>query len=235
MKKVLSLVLAVVLMSTFAFVVSAADTVTAAGFYDIGTEENLTITPAADVGTVKEASADVDGDGDYEKFFTNSDKLNVTYTGVLEDAYYGIFLVEGTQLPTKDNAIFYIDQLTAKSGTLDIKVYPILPDKKTELTLYISCSDVTKDLVSVTLNYTPEGTFELEGEELPEYTLGDVNADGLWNSTDALMTLKIGASLLPDATKAEKLAADVNGDNEWTISDALKILQYGAGLITSWE
>ena len=235
MKKVLSLFLAVVLMSTMVFSVSAADTVTAAGFYNIGTKEGVTIIPAASEGTVEEVMVDIDGDGSFEKLFNNSDKLSVTYTDAVVNEYYGVILVEGTELPTKDNAIFYIDQLTAKSGILDVGVYPILPDKKTEPTLYISCSDETKGLVSVVLNYTPEGTIATEPEEVPEYTLGDVNADGLWNSTDALMALKIGANLLPDATKAEKLAADVNNDKEWTIADALKILQYGAGLITSWE
>lgn len=157
MKKVFSLVLAVVMMSTFVFCVSAEDTVTTSGFYDIGTEEKVTITPTASTGTVEEVSADVDGDGDYEKLFAKSDKLNVTYTGAVADAYYGVILVEGTDLPTKDNAIFYIDQLTSKSGEISFEVYPILPTERTVLTLYISCKSIKRwqecDLYSYSCAY----------------------------------------------------------------------------------
>lgn len=233
MKRVLSLVLVVALMSSLVFCVSAEEAITAAGFYGIGTAEGITISPLASEGEVSEVSAKI-GDN-FETFYANTDKFYVTYEGAVEGAYYGVILVEGTDLPTKDNTIFYIDQLTADSGAISFEVYPILPEEKTVLTLYISCSDETKDLVSVVLNYTPEGTFELESEEVPVYTLGDVNADGIWNSTDALMALKIGAGLLPDATRAEKLAADVVKDGECNIADALKILQFGAGLINSWE
>ena len=230
MKKVISiLVLTVLLLGTFAVGAFATEeTVTAAGFYGIGSEEGVTITPVASIGEVKEISAKI-GD-DYETFFANSDKLNVTYEGAVDGAYYGIILVEGTELPTKDNTIFYINQLTATSGTINTEVYPALPDERTVLTLYISCSDETKDLVSVVLNYTPEGTFDVK----PEYVLGDADANEKIEIDDAVLTLQFIAGLKTPIDN-QKQAADVDCNEVVEIDDALMILQYVAGLRSDWN
>lgn len=64
-----------------------------------------------------------------------------------------------------------------------------------------------------------------------EYTLamaGDVNADGLYNSTDALLILKnaIGQAYL---SGAEFVSADTDGNGIINSSDALKVLQYSVG------
>lgn len=236
MKKVISILVSLVmLLGAFAVTASAADEITAAGFYNIGTNENMTITAASSAGdSVEAVTVDVDGDGNDDTLYANSDVLNVEYSAAVEDAYYGVILVEGTELPTVDSDIYYIDQVTAGSATISLDVFPKLPEAKTDLTLYLSTNAAGKGLESVVLSYTPEDTFGAGSGSL-EYTLGDVNGDNAWDSADALSTLQIGANLMPEATEAEKAAADVDENGAWDSTDALMILQYGAGLITSWK
>ena len=64
--------------------------------------------------------------------------------------------------------------------------------------------------------------------------LGDVNGDGLVNSTDALIVLSFDAGLtISDAATLERLNAsvgDVNADGATNSTDALLILSYDVGL-----
>lgn len=235
MKKVISILISLVmLLGAFAVTASAED-ITAAGFYNIGANENMTITAVSSTGaTVDSVAADVNGDGTDDTFYANSDVLSVTYDAAVVDAFYGIIVVEGTGLPTVDSDIYYIDQVTADSSEIAFDVFPKLPEARTDLTLYLSTNVAGKGLESVALAYTPEDTFSAGTGEL-EYVLGDVNNDDRYDVNDALITLKIGANLRPQATEAEKAAADVTKDGVYDVNDALKILKYGAGLITSWE
>lgn len=61
--------------------------------------------------------------------------------------------------------------------------------------------------------------------------LGDVNNDGDIDVNDALVVLKIAASLITP-TEEQRKAADVSGDGKVDSGDALLILKYAAGLIT---
>ncbi len=213
---------------------ASAEEVTAPGFYNFGTVNNVTITPKDATGDVTAVNADVNADSTADTFYPNANKFTVNYTGATKDAYYGILLVDGDAVPTKEDEIFYIDQVTAEGTNVDFLVYPILSkENNSKQTLYISSSVEGAGLVSVPLYYTTAGTYEVGGDE-PEYTLGDLNDDGMWNSSDALKTLQIGLGL-HSPTAVEKAAADVNSDNLVNSGDALKILQFGLGLIDSWN
>ncbi len=60
---------------------------------------------------------------------------------------------------------------------------------------------------------------------------GDVDSSGKVDVNDALIVLKIAASLITP-TEEQRKAADVSGDGEVDSGDALLILKYAAGLIT---
>lgn len=220
------------MMAMFCVPVSAASTsesIVAAGFYDIGTATNVTITPKASSGQVRTLETNLDDDDELETFYANSDMLPVTYTGASSEAYYGVVLVEGDELPNKDNEIFYIDQVTANGNTVTFNVYPLLPTKSTDLTMYISSSEEDFDLISIPLNYATG--VEIEA---PTYTLGQVNDDSVVDAADALVTLEIAAKLR-SATEQQWNAANVNKDKVVDAADALKILEYAAKLIDSWD
>ncbi|MBQ3053566.1 MAG: hypothetical protein IJC89_01515 [Clostridia bacterium] len=225
--KISSLFLVVTLLCVFCISASAEETTTAAGFYDIGSKANIVITPTASDGKLQKVQADVDNDNLDETFYAYSDKMAVTYSAATPDTYYGIILVEGSTLPTKNSKIYYINQEIAKSNEVSFDVYPDLPKKNTDLTLYISSSKTDEQLIEIPLSYTVAGTFKA-------YTLGDVTGDDSINASDALRTLRIAAKLY-EPTDAEKAAADVNGDSIINASDALRILRYAAKLITSWD
>jgi len=195
------------------------------GFYDIGTYQNVDIKPYSGNAEVNATTVNLDSDEELEKLYDGSDRLKVSYKAATNGGYYGVILVEGSELPTKDNEIIHIDQLTAESNTVDFNVYPTLPKKATPLSLYIFSNAQNFELIKVPLNYYLP---------IPPYVLGDVNGDNYWNVTDALLTLQIGAGLRT-ASEQEFLAADVNQDTNCNVVDALMILQYGAGLRTSFE
>lgn len=152
MKKAIGILaaLSICLLASTAF---AEDTTTVKGFYDIGTVQNVTVTPKSNDGAVTSSSVDVDNDQTAETFFEGADRLDVTYAAADEGSYYGAILVEGTGRPTEDNTIFYIDQVTAESGSVNFNVFPKEPAQTTALTLYISSNAEGHDLISVPLNY----------------------------------------------------------------------------------
>lgn len=66
-----------------------------------------------------------------------------------------------------------------------------------------------------------------------QYTLGDVNGDGLTDSLDAAQLLKYDAQLI-SFEDWQLLAGDVNGDGAADNLDAAQILKLDAGLITEF-
>lgn len=200
------------------------ETVTASGFYGIGTAANVTITPQTASGTAAE-SVKVKIGENTETLYKSSEKLEVTYSAASQDAYYGVILVEGDGVPNKDDAIFYIDQVTATNGSVSFNVYPILPTTSGKLTLHISSNAEGFGLISIPIYYTTEGTFE----KVVTISLGDLNNDGVADIDDAMTVLRSVAQLVT-LTEDEKLNADVNGDGVADISDAMEILLKVAGL-----
>ena len=159
MKKI-ALILSVIFVTALLTPMTAfADTVTAGGFYNIGTVEGVSVVPESSDTPIAEIEVDVDNDGTPETLYANSDKLAVTYSEATKDAYYGIMLVQGSDVPTKDDEIFYLDQKTATSDTITFNVFPKLPEDTTELTLYISSSNEDESLVSIPLNYAKKDTY----------------------------------------------------------------------------
>mgnify|MGYP003295237192 FL=1 len=86
-------------------------------------------------------------------------------------------------------------------------------------------------------------TYEREFVSLGSFTLGDVNEDGMIDSSDASMVLAEYALMQtggePTFTEIQKISADVNKDYSVDSSDASKILAYYAdsstGKIPSWD
>ena len=240
MKKLITLIAALAAVATCSITAMAAnETVTGAGFYDIGTVEGVKITPVASSSsvTVTEAQADVDGDEANETFYVNSDKLTVEYAAKV-GARYGWILVEGTGLPTADDQIHYIDQTTIENNPTTFVVYPLLPTERTELTLYIASDD--DDFISIPLNYAVSDTYDVigsggeEGGETPTYTLGDVDNDGDIGALDSLAILQHSADIIT-LNETQKLAANVDGDDDIGALDSLEILQFSADIIKEFS
>ena len=201
MKKVISILVSLVmLLGAFAITASAAGEVTPAGFYNIGTNGNLVIDALSSSGAaVTQVAVDVDGDGNDDTLYANSDVLKVVYSQAVEGAYYGLILVEGTGLPTVDNVIYYIDQVTAEDTSIEFEVFPKLPETRTDLTLYVSSSVEGSELQSVTLYYTPEVISDGGDEpELIEIT----EADFTFDLTDKEYT---GSAITPAVTATTDL------------------------------
>ena len=68
----------------------------------------------------------------------------------------------------------------------------------------------------------------------PESTTGDINKDGMINSSDALLALQhsVGVTTL---TGKDYIRADVTKDNVVNSNDALQILRYSVGMIESFD
>ena len=153
MKRIISVLTLVFMLSTVFMVNASAETTTLKGFYNIEPVNNVTITPCIGETPVSATTKDVDGDGTADTWYENSERLAVSYNAATVGAYYGVIMVDGTGLPTKDNTIFYIDQVTATSTTISFNVYPILPEETTVMTLYISTNAEGADLIPISLNY----------------------------------------------------------------------------------
>lgn len=73
---------------------------------------------------------------------------------------------------------------------------------------------------------------EHDGENPAKFGSGDVNSDGVIDTSDALFALRISLGH-DDVTDEQYLSADVNGDGIVTSSDALSILQTAVTQIAS--
>ncbi|MBQ7960911.1 MAG: hypothetical protein IJ285_06805 [Clostridia bacterium] len=154
----------------------------------------------------------------------DADSIDVS-TGAVKDAYYGILLVKGTELPTEDNTILYINQETATSDAVAFEVLPLMTSvaEGDVLTLYISSNATGANLISVPMIYKADA---------PAYTLGDVDGNGDIDSDDALAVLLYFAKGLEfadsegNAIPAE--AGNVDGNADVDSDDALAILLYFA-------
>lgn len=229
-KKLLRMALLSAAFAGLLCVSALADGVTAGGFYDIGTAENVKIEAEASSGTVTKTSADVDEDGAYETFYANSDKLSVVYSGAMSAGdQFVVLLVSGGDLPTVADQIYYIDQTAVEAGSVTFDVYPMLPAETTPMTLYITSDRAGFTTIKVPLNYAVSGTYEVA-----PYTLGDVNMDGKIDAQDALKVLRYSVKI-ETLTETEQLAANVKKDQAVDSQDALKILRYSVKLITSWD
>lgn len=222
-RKIITLLLAISVSSALCAPVMAADDATLNGFYDIGTAGSVTITPYAGSTQVSATEKDVDSDDTLEKFYENSDRLSVTFASATKDEQYGVILVDGSGLPTKDTEIYYINQETAGSTSVDFNVYPKLPTESTDMTLYISSSEESFSLVSVPVSYAANVSIE----ETPSHTPGDVNDDGDIDVADVILIRKY----ITGGYEVEIIedAADVNNDGDIDVADVILIRKYITG------
>jgi len=196
-----------------------------AGFYDIGTATNVTVTAMED-GTTKAPAVTATIGSGTAIYYEGAERLAVTYSDAKAGSQYLVMLVEGDQLPTVDNAIWYIDQVAGSSGSIKFDVYPTLSDKSAQqLSLYITSNQDGFETKKIGLKYAPANTYT----EAP-YVLGDVDTKNGINATDASLVLQFAASLI-DFSETQKLAANVDLKYGVNASDASGILQYAASLI----
>ena len=231
MKRKISILLALVMLLALCPVstLAATDTITAAGFYSIeAAPSGVTVTPQASSGTVERISANVDGKDGFETFYANSDKLSVSLKGTA-DSQYLVILYTGSESAPQESTICYIDQVAAGTGgSVSFDVFPKLPAESSEMHLWITSNAAGFETKKITLYYAVSDTYTKQ-----PYVLGDVDASGTINASDALMALQIAGELITP-TETQRLAANVDGNTVVNANDALEILQYAGGLITEW-
>ena len=81
--------------------------------------------------------------------------LDVAVTNPVEDAYYGVLLVQGTELPTVDTDILYINQVTADENGVSFDVLPITPEAG-DVKLYVSSNATGATLLEAEMKYGTE-------------------------------------------------------------------------------
>ncbi len=168
-------------------------------------------------------------------FHKEAEQVKLTFTGATAGKYYMVFglsvdLEEAGRAVPIESDIQFVDQAVNNAGTVSCNIYPMKLTVGQTYHIYLSSNESAEGKIGA---LTKVGSFTYYAPEEP-YTLGDINNDGRWNSTDALLALQIGAGLYT-YTETEYKAANVNGDATVNSVDALMILQYGAGLITSWD
>ncbi|MBP0973210.1 MAG: hypothetical protein J5851_04820 [Oscillospiraceae bacterium] len=146
-----------------------------------------------------------------------------------------------------DRADATILHYSIPAGTKSIDIIPMTTGT---LTIgeknYISGETITLpvDGKDVTINVAGENmepmTYTLKLDVLgaeptqPDVLLGDLNADGIVNASDAAQILiaaaTLGAGEDPGLSEAEQFAADVNGDGTINASDAAVVLIYAAAI-----
>ena len=227
-RKLMSFLLAGLLIASVCIPASAAGTATVSGFYGIGSAANTTVTAAAYSGTVTPTTVSIGG-----KTVTvqnGSDQLKVSLSGASTTGQYLVLLTDdkGGSVPTTTSKILYIDQAPG-SATVNFTVYPDLSGitAPQAMTLYIT-NNAGGGTVAVPVSYAPNASYPV-----PDYVLGDVNGDTAIDSQDALLILQYFASLV-ELTDTQKLSADVNSDGAVDSQDALLILQYFAGIISAF-
>ena len=223
MKKIITLLMAMAIMSIANTAAMAADE-TVTGFYDIGTKENVVITPYAGDTQVSVSDKNIDDDADAEKVYVDSNKLGVAYNAATANEHYGIILVDGTGLPTKDTEIYYINQETAAGATVSFNAGIKAPQATTDMTLYISSSKAGASLLSIPMSYAVDAA--VAGGEIDRMP-GDVTGDSEVTVKDVITLRRFIAGSYN--VTVNEAAADVTGDGEITVKDVITLRRYIAG------
>ena len=200
--------------------------------------EKVRSQPGADV------SVKLNIEGEYEAHtltvyvFFDAEKLSLTSSGLTKGDIWmqmlmnsGTVLTDTTSVPGKIGlvAIMPADSFSG-SGTLFTMNFHVADDVELETEI-----PITIQIVQFT-NF-PDGGEESPishyivngGIEIPSFTFGDVNNDGLINASDAISIMRhaLGTTLL---TGTALLAADYNQDGVVNASDALRIMRVALGV-----
>lgn len=98
----------------------------------------------------------------------------------------------------------------------------------------IYCTSAKDSLVKASCVITVKAATKTPEPTEDMIALGDVNADGIIDATDALLVLKHAAKIdILDADACKR--ADVTGDGTIDASDALEILKYAAHIIENYK
>lgn len=168
-----------------------------------------------------------------------TETVDITYNeGV--DIYHADATAYGYET---DLAVDVVSSATIRSVTLE-NSYKANSDGTqtvtTPVTRYIRNEDGTAMAITLesssTNNFRPVALFTFEyakADPKPDVTYGDVNGDGIINSTDAAIVYRSvnGRYTLTDS---QKLAADVNGDGAVNSTDAALIYRYTNGKMSKF-
>lgn len=168
-----------------------------------------------------------------------TESVDITYNeGV--DIYHADATAYGYET---DLAVDVVSSATIRSVTLK-NSYKVNGDGTqtvtTPVTRYIRNEDGTAMAITLesssTNNFRPVALFTFEyakADPKPDVTYGDVNGDGIINSTDAAIVYRSvnGRYTLTDS---QKLAADVNGDGAVNSTDAALIYRYTNGKMSKF-
>lgn len=168
-----------------------------------------------------------------------TESVGITYNeGV--DIYHADATAYGYET---DLAVDVVSSATIRSVTLK-NSYKVNGDGTqtvtTPVTRYIRNEDGTAMAITLesssTNNFRPVALFTFEyakADPKPDVTYGDVNGDGIINSTDAAIVYRSvnGRYTLTDS---QKLSADVNGDGAVNSTDAALIYRYTNGKMSKF-
>lgn len=168
-----------------------------------------------------------------------TESVGITYNeGV--DIYHADATAYGYET---DLAVDVVSSATIRSVTLK-NSYKVNGDGTqtvtTPVTRYIRNEDGTAMAITLesssTNNFRPVALFTFEyakADTKPDVTYGDVNGDGIINSTDAAIVYRSvnGRYTLTDS---QKLSADVNGDGAVNSTDAALIYRYTNGKMSKF-
>jgi hypothetical protein len=155
---------------------------------------------------------------------TNNDSAN----GILYIVYYANDELPATALtpillaPVDPTALFtavFTVKATATAGTGSFTITGI------------DTLDNFVDTASTVGATYPVAASDVAVQVPPAYIVGDVNASGLVDVTDALLVMQYTVGLV-SLSGTNLLAADVNHLNGVDVTDALLIMQYTVGLVT---
>ena len=217
MKKIITL-LTISALFVFGATAMAADADKANGFYDIGENEKVEMTVFSGDAEVSATAKDVDGDGETEQWYKDSDKMGVKYLEATDGAYYSIVLVDGRGLPTKDSKIYYLNQEKADGTDVEFKAGIKAPESTTDMSLYISSNAKDFKLVNIPVSYAVG---------IESHTPGDVDGNGKVEVLDITLTRRFitgGWGVV-----INEKAADVDADNDHTARDVILMRRFVAG------
>ena len=168
-------------------------------------------------------------------------KLTVSYTALSGSVYSATFNVEvvdprgrqtGIEITKLPDRTTYIKR--EKLDTTGMIVSAVYDNGNTEVITDYKASGYNalklgKQTITVTAGEF-SATFEVEVVTEPDYSKGDINADGKIDITDATFIQKAIAELV-ELTDAQKKAADTNADGKVDITDATMIQKFIAELV----